>query len=339
MAGATAWKETIATGEAERFERLAEDLHALQRRAARGDAARALHAKGQAGLDASLTVLPDLPEALRVGIFASPATWRAYVRFSNGSPWRRDDRAADVRGLAVKLLGVPGKKLIPGMESATTQDFLLIRTPATPFRSAEEFVGFVKIANGHPALVLPRAIGFIGFRRTLRLVAGLSKSMGAPVPSLATGRYYSAVPVRWGAAAAKIALEPLAPRADGPTPADLGAELDARLRTGPVSWEFRVQLFVDEVRTPIEDASVEWKSADAPFVTVARLALPRQDMASERGQRLAAFVEKLSFDPWHAPEEFRPLGNMMRARSAAYRVSTQERHAAPEPDGTETFEG
>ena len=32
-----------------------------------------------------------------------------------------------------------------------------------------------------------------------------------------------------------------------------------------------------------------------------------------------------------APEEFRPLGAMMRARNVTYRVSTQNRQAAPEP--------
>ncbi|MEA2750953.1 MAG: hypothetical protein QOI41_5096, partial [Myxococcales bacterium] len=48
--------------------------------------------------------------------------------------------------------------------------------------------------------------------------------------------------------------------------------------------------------------------------------------------------EKLSFDPWHAPVEFRPLGELMRARNAAYRLSTIERKAAGEPDGTETFD-
>ena len=60
-----------------------------------------------------------------------------------------------MRGIAVKLLGVPGKKVIPGMENATTQDFLLIRTSSTPFRSADEFVPFV-MAIASPLIALPR---------------------------------------------------------------------------------------------------------------------------------------------------------------------------------------
>jgi hypothetical protein len=118
----------------------------------------------------------------------------------------------------------------------------------------------------------------------------------------------------------------------------LGEELAARLRRGPVVYDFRVQFYRDETKTPIEDASVEWREADAPFDTVARLTLLQQDLSSVRGRKIAEAIEGYSFDPWHATEDFRPLGNMMRARNHAYRVSTQERKAAAEPDGTESFD-
>jgi hypothetical protein len=54
---------------------------------------------------------------------------------------------------------------------------------------------------------------------------------------------------------------------------------------------------------------------------------------------VAEVCEGLSFDPWHTTADFRPLGNMMRARNHAYRLSTQERGASPEPDGTEALDG
>lgn len=53
--------------------------------------------------------------------------------------------------------------------------------------------------------------------------------------------------------------------------------------------------------------------------------------ASAKGQAAQAAIEKASFDPWHALVEHRPLGNVMRARNHAYRLSTQERGAAGEP--------
>ena len=43
----------------------------------------------------------------------------------------------------------------------------------------------------------------------------------------------------------------------------LAEELAARLRHGPVSYDFQLQFYVDAARTPIEDASVEWREADA----------------------------------------------------------------------------
>jgi hypothetical protein len=93
---------------------------------------------------------------------------------------------------------------------------------------------------------------------------------------------------------------------------------------------------VDETATPIEDASVEWKEADAPYVTVGRLTLPVQDVDGAHGKKVAERVEMLAFDPWHALETHRPLGNVMRARNHAYRLSTDERGAAREPDGSES---
>ena len=336
MTPSTRWSETISADEAVRFERYAEDLRAIQRCVAGGGArSRALHAKGHAGLEAELAVLPDAPPHARVGIFAAPGAFRAYVRFSNGAALRQSDRKADVRGVAIKVLGVGGKKIIPGMEGARTQDFLLIQSPATPFRNADEFVGLVKAAQS-PALLLPRAIGLFGIARTFQLLRGFVAGTSRPVGSLATSRFYSALPIQWGAHAAHYMLAPHAAPAPGEkTAPDLGAELGERLRQGAVSYDLRAQFYVDPVRTPIEDASVEWLEEHSPFVTLARLTLPRQDPASERGRRLAERVEKLSFDPWHAPVEFKPLGNMMRARNPAYRLSTQERQAAPEPEGDE----
>ena len=339
---APAWKELVPDGEPARLEALAEQLHAIQRRrAVNGKAARGLHAKGLAGVEAELTVLPDIDPRARAGIFARPATHRAFVRFSNGAGTRQHDRRGDVRGLAIKVLGVEGRKLIPGLEGARTQDFLLIQSPSTPFKNAEEFIFFVRAVE-RPALLLPRVLLRFGPVGGLRLLRRLVASVSRPVPSMATARYYSGLAVRWGASAVHYAVSPHASSPPGaPTPDGrdgLGDELAARLSAGPVSFDFQLQFFKDEATTPIEDASREWKEADAPFVTVARLTIPRQDLRSPRGRRIADYVETLSFDPWHAPEDFRPLGNMMRARNAAYRLSTQERAAAPEPDGSERFD-
>src|ERR1043165_5105083 len=108
----TRWKEDAAADEDARFGRLAEQLRELQRRQSRrGGAGRALHRKGHGGVVATFEVLGDLPAPARQGLFAKPGQYRAYVRFSNGASARQPDHRGDVRGVAIKVLGVAGKKV------------------------------------------------------------------------------------------------------------------------------------------------------------------------------------------------------------------------------------
>ena len=100
----TDWREQIAPDEDKQFLEFAERLRAQQRKVAGNSAARrALHAKGL-GLAATFTVLPDLPEHARAGLFETPATYRAYVRFSNGSARTQHDKLPDVRGAVLTAL-------------------------------------------------------------------------------------------------------------------------------------------------------------------------------------------------------------------------------------------
>jgi hypothetical protein len=319
------WKETVPAGEAEKFERYATILADLQR--ARGGTKRGLHAKQHAGVRARLEVLPDLPEHVRIGPFAEAKTYEAYVRFSNGSGAVASDEKPDLRGLAVKVLGVPGKKLIPGMEDETTQDFLLINMPALAFRSVDEFVAFVRSSSSE-ALLPFRLFGRLGFG-AFGLLSRLLQSV-RKVTSLATEPYYAVAPIRFGDFAARLSLAP----AQGDAPERTGVladELAERLAKGDLSWELRAQLFVDETRTPIEDTSVAWSDTDAPPIPLARLVIPQQDVRSDEGKKVFDLVESLAFDPWHALVELRPLGAAMRARSPAYRESQKQRRAAKEP--------
>jgi len=320
----TEWKERIAPGEAELFERLAQDLAGMQQTLAQKNGIkRGLHAKPNFVARASFEV-KSVPESHRVGLFAEPRVYEAVARFSNGGPAAQADRKPDVRGIGVKVLGVGGKKLIPGLESAPTQDFLAILSAATPFNSPEEFVWFVVNARS-PATLLPKAFFTLGIGRTLSLLGQLKKGLGAPLTSLHTNRYFSALPIRFGAHAAKFAFTPQDAQGTLTKSDDLGAELGQHLAAQDAKWDFQVQLFTDEASTPIEDPTVEWNS---PWTTLATLTLPKQTPSAE----FISWAEQLSYDPWHAQEELRPLGALMRARSAAYRISTQSRKASPEPD-------
>lgn len=325
------WKEVVPEGEDAELRALAITLRDIQRkRDAAATKRRALHAKSNLNLLAELEVLPDLPAHAKVSLFAEPKTYKAYVRFSNGGVEAKPDRKPDVRGIAIKILGVSGKKLIPGMEDETTQDFLAIRDASVPFANPKEFVAAVRA--GISPLAIFGFFGAAGFFRGIGILRRLTAGLGRPIASLAATRYFSALPIQLGEHAVKYSLSPHT-KHEGETPVDLGAELVERVKKGPVSWDFQLQFFVDDATTPIEDPTVAWSEEESPWITVARLSLVPQDPTSESGKKIHESVEPMSFDPWHAAVELKPLGQMMRARNHAYRESTIERGAAKEPRG------
>ncbi len=91
-----------------------------------------------------------------------------------------------------------------------------------------------------------------------------------------------------------------------------------RLGSEPLRFALQLQFFVDEKRTPIEAASVDWPEDVAPYVTVGVVTIPSEDVQSAAGRDLAATIEAAAFDPWSALMAHRSLGEVMRARKAVY---------------------
>lgn len=99
--------------------------------------------------------------------------------------------------------------------------------------------------------------------------------------------------------------------------------LVAELQERPYEFEIQVQLCADLKRMPIEDLTVEWPEGLSPFVTVAKVRVPQQDIS---GDDIQEAMDAVSITPWRATEEHRPLGNLMRARREVYRQSSILRH-------------
>ena len=55
------------------------------------------------------------------------------------------------------------------------------------------------------------------------------------------------------------------------------------------------------------------------------------DLDDPQSRELSEKIDKLSFSPWHATEDHKPLGNVMRARRVAYEASAALRGQRPEP--------
>ena len=61
----------------------------------------------------------------------------------------------------------------------------------------------------------------------------------------------------------------------------------------------------------------------SPYVTVAKLRLPQQDIG---GQDNLEQMDKTSMSAWRVTEQHRPLGSIMRSRKEAYKQSSILRH-------------
>ena len=325
MAGAgMGWKEVVAPDEAQRHALASRELAEMQKRKdERFGRGRALHRKAVAALRGRLRVLDGLPAAARHGLFAEPGEHEVWVRLSNGAMDRQSNRRPDIRGFAMRVFGVSGESALGG--PTDHQDFSLINQVAFAFPDSRDFFGLVLAAGRGPAAALGWAFRTFGLVGGLRLLKRLGATANKPFSGFATEAFASTLPLCCGPAAVKLRLLPpagLKPRAgvDG----DWAGDLAAHAAAGPLRYRLQLQFFVDEARTPIEDASIEWPESVAPFVDVAELVLEAPSTDADFIARVEAGV----FDPWQALAAHRPLGEVMRARKAAYFASQQVRGAA-----------
>src|SRR4051812_29550650 len=87
---------------------------------------RQIHTKMHGCVVGEFEIVPGLPNAYRVGVFKEPKTYPAWIRFSNSSSIPKTDAKKDIRGCAIKLMKVPGDKLLNDEFDEQTQDFLLM---------------------------------------------------------------------------------------------------------------------------------------------------------------------------------------------------------------------
>ncbi|WP_320773511.1 peroxidase family protein [Streptomyces sp. CRN 30] len=313
------------------FERLAREMMQVQlrnRRAGGGNIARAFHAKAPVAVEnARLRFHDDLPAALRVGFAQPGAEYPATVRLSNASGIRQGDGAPDLHGIAVRVR----------VSQDESHDLLATGHPVSHARDAREFVAFAKAMAGarNPVqkafglfVKLPLAVGLGTANRMRKNVTAATRRV---IGSLATETYWSRGALLWGdAGPVRYLLRPVpgTPPASAPDRKDpeyLHREFARRLAGADVVHELCVQRYVDERRTPVEDTSVAWEESVAPALPVARLTIPSQDLDGAEARAAAARIEDLTFNPWYTTDDFRPLGNLNRARKAAYKAAGAHR--------------
>jgi Catalase len=283
-----------------------------------GRAFRDAHRKAHGCVAAKFTVLDKLPAKVAQGLFATPKAYNAVVRFSNGSGSDADDRSPDGRGMAIKVMGVSGMKLMDDEPTASTQDFVMINHPVFFVRNAADYVGFQKAAGGAGLGLTGWLAGHV-FHETPIIIATGTKRITNPLSS----RYWSMTPYKLGTEQMKYSAKPCAGGSfvDSPrSPNYLGDGLKATLAAGSACFEFMVQTRAVPAKMPIEDPTIEWKESLSPFVTVARVEIGSQTPEA------AETCEARSYTPWHAIAEHRPLGGISRVRKAVYQTVSTLRH-------------
>lgn len=287
---------------------------------------RTLHAKIIAGFqNARLTMHHELPADLYAGYMAPGETYSASVRFSNASPVCVGDGLPDMRGAAMRVR----------LGDDNYHDLLMTSFPVSHARHARQFVEVAKIATGPKALILPRLVLSQGLSETRRILRNI-RSGSKPCESIATLQFWSRAPLLWGEAGpVRYTLIPVASingvAPDLNNPDHLSTELATRLATGDVTFHLAVQRYVDAARTPIEDGAAEWREADSPFIPIATLTIPRQDMSGAAYVIAKNAVNGMAFNPWNCPPPFRPLGSLNRARGRVYAMSAEAWLGAPPP--------
>lgn len=302
-------------------------------------AERAGNTKTYGVVRGNFQILSGLPTALRAGIFAQEASFPVWIRFAGPGPGSPPDvRDGGILSIGIKLMGVPGEKLLE--DERATQDFLGISSPTFTTPNVVENLKLQRqIYARTPLFYFLKPLD----SHLLDLVMqGLYARMNS---SPLETRYWSCVPFLYGEGQAmKYAIRPRSATRTripwNPPPDWLRQAMGAALNQHDIELDFLVQLQTNPARMPIEDASIEWPEELSPFIPVAHITIPRQTFSSSAQ---FTFVRQLAFNPWHSIAEHRPLGNQNRARRALYQELSRLRQAMNrephrEPDGSERFD-
>ena len=303
------------------------DAIAVQIRQGQRPALRDAHPKAHGCVHATFQVEDDLPPQLAQGVFVKGKSYPAWIRFSNGAQdATQPDAKGDGRGMAIKLLDVPGEKILSNEREAQTQDFIMINYPVFFADDPASYLALIhRTGSSNPLAKLGQLLA-LGLNGALIAHAITSSKIASPLET----RYWSMVPYRLGdpphKQAIKFSARPQLPARTAipgnPTPNFLRETMIEQLAAGAVRFDFEVQ----PRTTPdmsVENSMIEWKEADAPFFKVATITIPQQLFATPERDR---FGEILSFTPWHALPQHRPLGAINRVRRVVYQTISELRH-------------
>src|SRR5882757_9265896 len=282
---------------------------------------------------------PALAARLSKGIFAKPGVYPAIVRFANADSNKNSDFKADVRSLSISVDLTRDGMVVPGANSGR-QDFSMQNTTTLPINDSTAFLATIKVLTAsNPAAAL-WSLSFKDKLRVLRTLTLAQLQTHQTIKPYQQLRYWSTVPFRHGPS--DVVKHSATPSPDNPArplqksnPNGLQDELIRHLNEDSKmsAFDFGLQ-FLDADRMTywgrrrdaafwIENASVEWNEAEAPFHTVGRLTLLRNSQLAQKDG------EVTSFDvTGNALADSTPVGSINRARRQGELASRKARMSA-----------
>ncbi len=286
---------------------------------------RPVHAKHHGVVKATFKIDNHLiDDKYKVGVFAeNNKEYKSWIRFSNGNPpGTPSDTSPDVRGMAIKLMNVSGKKLLDSESNEQTQDFLMMNNSTFFIKSLDLYVSFTEAVKDGLSGLAKFALFHPG--TTFNIVKIFTKQVANPL----TTDFFSTTPYKLGSTAIKFRAKPCQDESQS-RPANAGPNYlrEAMVKTlnqKDACYNFMVQFRKGSLNDmPIEDSTKEWDESTSPYIKVATITIPKQTFDTPEQQK---FAENLSFTPWHALPEHKPLGFTNRVRRVVYETISRFRH-------------
>jgi hypothetical protein len=287
--------------------------------------------------DVTLDCAPELASRLAKGLFAKPGIYPAVVRFGNADANINSDFKPDVRSLSFSVDLPQGDTA-----SASRQDFSMQNATTLPINDSPAFIATIKVLTASNPLSGLWSLAFKDKLRVVRTLALAELQANQKIKPYQQLRYWSTVPFRHGPD--DVVKFSAIPSPDNPgrplqksNPKGLQDELARHIKEdSQLSWfDFAVQFLEASKMTYwgkthdanfwIENASVEWSEAAAPFHRVARLTLlPRSLLSPEES-------DGIYFDvTGNSTPDSKPVGSINRARCPAEVASRKARMHTPE---------
>jgi hypothetical protein len=281
---------------------------------------RAVFLKTHGCAKGTFEVPANLDPILKVGLFSSAFKRTAYVRLSSDTPPDTADQKNSTVGLSIKILDVPGKKILPGEEEFKTHDFLLQNHPVFFVNNLPDFLS---LFSDPPSEITNQPGGDALLAKYQHI---LDVDMPKEVKNVMASNYWSTTTYQFGVG--RIAKYKVAPCSKGTLtksndPNYLATLMKKDFAAKGGCFDFQVQVRPDDQtgKALTEMATADWDEKVFKPMTVGRITIQPQDISAN-----ALKCENMEFTAWHALPDHMPLGSINKGRGIIYKMLGDYRH-------------